>query len=134
MGRSFGTIVLVVAGLFSLFTAWSSGTAPAKFAEQLGLSISNFGGVNEVRAQYAGFFFAIALACAGSLAGLIPRQSSFLVLVLVFGGLLAGRLVSLALNGGTAGYSPSILALYAIDFVGLALCLSAMIADRTVQP
>jgi hypothetical protein len=44
--------------------------------------------------------------------------------------LIAGRLVSLALNGGVAGYSSTILALYAIDAIGFALAIAAMAADR----
>jgi len=51
----FGTIVLVIATLFFLYTAWSSGIAPVEFAERLGLAAANAGGYNEIRAQYAGF-------------------------------------------------------------------------------
>lgn len=101
MAKLYGTIVLLIATLFCLLTTWSSGTAPAKFAGQLGLSISNAGGDNEIRAQYSGFFFAIALACIASLAGWLPRQCSLLILVVVFGGLLTGRIASLFINGGT---------------------------------
>ena len=52
----FGTIVLVIATLFFLYTAWSSGIAPVEFAERFGLTVANAGGYNEIRAQYAGFF------------------------------------------------------------------------------
>jgi Domain of unknown function (DUF4345) len=122
----FGTIVLVIATLFFLYTAWSSGIAPVEFAERLGLAVANAGGYNEIRAQYAGFFFAAALACVASLAGVVPRQAAFIVLAVTFGGLLAGRLVSLALDGGIAGYSHTIVALYAIDASGLALAITAL--------
>ena len=40
----FGTIVLVIATLFFLYTAWSSGIAPVEFAERLGLTVANAGG------------------------------------------------------------------------------------------
>jgi hypothetical protein len=130
MGHTFGAIILAVAALFGLYTAWLSGVAPARFAEQLGLTIANAGGLNEIRAQYAGFFLAIAAVCAVSLIGVLPRQAGFVVLVVVFGGLLGGRLVSLALNGGFAGFGPTIRALYAIDALGLALSVTAMAVDR----
>jgi len=123
----FGTIVLVIAILFFLFTTWRSGTSPAEFAERLGLNIANPGGYNEIRAQYAGFFLAAALVCASSLAGLVPRHAAFIVLIVIFGGLLAGRVVSLTLDGGIAGYGSTIVALYAIDTIGLALGIAALV-------
>jgi hypothetical protein len=118
--RHFGTCVLVVSALFCLLTTWTSATAPGGFAERLGLVIANAAGSNEIRAQYAGFFFAVATVCAIALAGAVSRQSAYVVIAVVFGGLIFGRLVSLALNGGIAGYTPTILALYAID--SLASC------------
>jgi hypothetical protein len=125
----FGTAVLAINALFCLFTAWSSAIAPESFAAKLGLGIVNAGGLNEVRAQYSGFFLAVAVVCIASLCGLLSRQTSFVVMSTVFGGLLAGRLVSLALNVGVAGYGPTILALYAIDTIGLALAVTSSILD-----
>ena len=87
----------------------------------------NAGGYNEIRAQYAGFFLAAALLCAFSLAGLVPRQAAFIVLIVIFGGLLAGRVVSLTLDGGIAAYGSTIVALYAIDAIGLALGIAALV-------
>jgi hypothetical protein len=51
----------------------------------------------------------------------------------VFGGLFAGRLVSLALNGGVADYGATILALYAIDAIGLALAIAALVLDHPAK-
>ena len=68
------------------------------------IAIANTGGYNEIRAQYAGFFLAIAVVCGASLAGVVSRQAAFVVLAVVFGGLIAGRLASFALDGGAAGY------------------------------
>ena len=129
----FGTAVLVINIVFFLLTTWSSATAPESFAAKLGLGIVNAGGINEVRAQYSGFFLAAALVCTASLFGLLSRQTSFVVLGAVFGGLLAGRLVSLALDGGVAGYGPTILALYAIDAIGLALAVAAYVLDNQAK-
>jgi hypothetical protein len=44
----------------------------------------------------------------------------------VFAGLVSGRLVSVALNHGTSGYPPAILALVFFDSFGLILSLSAL--------
>jgi hypothetical protein len=126
----FGTIVLTIATLFFLYTTWRSGTAPAEFAERLGLTVANAGGYNEIRAQYAGFFFAAAVVCVASLAGTVPRQAAYIVLAVVFAGLLAGRVVSPALDGGIAGYGRTIVALYAIDATGLALAVVALVLQH----
>ena len=131
MGHPFGTLVLTIAVLFCLATTWSSGIAPGRFAERLGLALANPGGVNEIRAQYAGFFLAVAAMCAASLAGALARLTAFVLLAVVFGGLIAGRLVSLALDRGVAGYGPTIRALYAIDALGFALALAAIAAEQS---
>ena len=126
----FGTIVLAIAALFFLLTAWRSGSAPAEFAARLGLNIANAGGYNEIRAQYAGFFLASALVCAASLAGTVPRQAVFIVLIVVFGGLFAGRAVSVVLDGGFAGYGGTVVGLNAIDAIGLALGITALVLEN----
>jgi hypothetical protein len=130
MSQLFGTAVLVAGALFSLLTTWSSGTAPRQFADRLGLAISSTGGLNEIRAQYAGFFLAAAIACGAALASWIPRQAAFVMLIVIFGGLIVGRLASLAIDGGVAGYGSTIKALYAIDAVGLGLAVAALALDR----
>jgi uncharacterized membrane-anchored protein YitT (DUF2179 family) len=129
MSRALGTAVLVINLLFCLLTAYRSGASPEDFASRLGLGIVNAGGVNEIRAQYSGFFLAVALVCVASLLDWITRQTSFVVLGAVFGGLLVGRLVSLAFNGGVSGYGPTIVALYAIDAIGLALAVASFILE-----
>lgn len=127
MAQLFPTAVLAICGLFFLVTTWSSASAPTQFAGRLGLAIADPGGVNEIRAQYAGFFFAAALVCAAALAGWVSRSTALLVAAVIFGGLIGGRLVSLALDGGVAGYGPIIRALYAIDATGFALAVAALL-------
>jgi hypothetical protein len=130
MGHKLGTAVLVVAVLFCLLTTVSSGADPENFARRLGLTISDAGGINEIRAQYAGFFLAIAIVCGLSLGAVLPRQLSFVVLSSIFGGLLFGRLASWVLNGGFTGYSGTIRSLYVIDALGLVLALTALAFDN----
>ena len=129
MGHEFGTAVLITAVLFCLATTWSAGATPERFAERLGLKVLNAGGINEIRAQYASVFLAIAAVCVASLMSMLPRQAAFVVLSTVFGGLIVGRLTSLGLNRGIAGYGPTILSLYAIDAVGLLLSATAFALD-----
>src|SRR6202048_604256 len=117
----FGTAVLVINILFFLVTTWNSATAPESFAAKLGLGIVNTGGINEIRAQYSGFFLAAAAVCTASLFGQLSRQTSVVVLGAIYGGLLAGRLASFALNAGVAASRPTLLAVYVIDAIGLGL-------------
>src|SRR5258708_37276067 len=91
MANAFQTSVLTIAMLFCLLTTWSSGTAPARFAERLGLAIANSGGYNEIRAQYAGFFLAGAGVCGASLAGVGSRAGGFVVFLFGFHGPVCRR-------------------------------------------
>lgn len=131
MRQTFGSFVLVFMALFGIFTALFAAVRPVDFASRLGLAIANSGGINEVRAQYAGFFLAVAIACMAALLGALPRQTAFVVLIVVFAGLISGRLVSLVLNHGVSGYPPTILALIAYDCFGLLLSLSAFALHRS---
>jgi hypothetical protein len=132
MRHSFGTFVLVAAVLFCLFTAWSSGFTPKEFAARLGLTIASADGYNEIRAQYSGFFLMTGAICVAAMSGAMSRRSAFIVLAVIFGGLITGRLASLAANRGFGGYTSTILALYAIDATGLILALTAMAIDKGV--
>jgi hypothetical protein len=124
-----GTIVLAASSLFSLATSWSSFRAPRPFAERLGFTIPGADGLNEVRAQYGGFFLAVAASGGAALAGLIPRQAGLIVAGTVFGGLILGRLVSLVLDGGAGNYGATIRALFFIDSFGLAAVIAAVAVE-----
>ena len=66
-----------------------------------------------------------------SLAGWIPRNTAFVVNITIFGGLVAGRLVSLFLDGGIRKYGPLIRALFVIDALGFALSVVAFTLERS---
>jgi hypothetical protein len=133
MAHKFGTAVLILAVFFSVLTTLSAGLTPVQFAQRLGLKVMDAGGVNEVRAQYAFFFLAIAIVCVAAFFGALSRESAFVVLATVFGGLIAGRLVSLGINGGFAGYGPTIVALYAIDALGFVLSVTAFALNASMR-
>jgi carbon starvation protein CstA len=130
MASKFGSIILIVAILFFLLTTVSAGVRPERFAQQLGMRIENAGGINEIYAQYAGFFLAAAIVCLIALLGQIPRVAAYIMLIAIFGGLLAGRAFSLIANGGVAGFTPMIVSLYAIDAIGLLVAATAYAFDR----
>ncbi len=131
MEHLFGTWVICTAIAFCLATTWSSAAAPAAFARRLGLAVANPGGSNEVRAQYGGFFSAVAVACLASMTGALPRAAIYVLLMVTFGGLVAGRIVSLAIDHGLAGYPRTIKALYVVDAIGFGLATAAFLADHS---
>jgi hypothetical protein len=127
----FGTAVLIITALFFLSTTWSSFSNPKQFGERLGFTIPGADGLNEIRAQYSGFFLAAAVCGALALGGLIPRSTAFVVNATIFGGLIAGRVISLFLDGGLRKYGPLIRALFMIDALGFILAMTAFILERS---
>jgi hypothetical protein len=65
-----------------------------------------------------------------SLFGVLPRQAGFVVNGAIFGGLIAGRMASLAIDCGINGYGGAIRALFFIDAVGFALTMAAFFWER----
>jgi hypothetical protein len=116
----FGSVTLVVSAVFFLLSAVAAAAAPERFAGSLGLQTAGANGRNEVRAQYAGVFLMITLACVAALTGYAPRQAAFIVLMVALGGCTAGRLASLIADRGFGGYNTVIRALFAIDTLGFA--------------
>ena len=130
MRNRFNKFVLLLTAFFCLSTAVSSGIAPQQFAARLGLAISGASGYNEIRAHYAGFFLVLGATCVAALLGHVSRRSAYIVLAVLFGGLIAGRVGSLAINRGFEGYTSTIRVLFAIDATGLLLSLAAIALNR----
>src|SRR5271154_6462088 len=118
VGQIFGSVILGVAAVFFLVSAVAAAVAPDRFVGVLGLQAAGASGRNEVRAQYAGIFLMITLACLAALAGYAPRQAAFIVLIVALGGCTLGRLASLIADRGFGGYNGVIRALFAVDTLG----------------
>ena len=131
MAGAFGTAVLGIIALFFLSTSWGSFSNPKQFGERLGFGLPGADGLNEIRAQYGGFFLAAAVCGALAVVGWIPRRTAFVVNITIFGGLIFGRLVSLLLDGGIGKYGPLIRALFVIDALGLVLSVIAFTLERS---
>ncbi len=131
MKTFFGSVILCIAALFFAVTAWSSFSAPRQFGERLGFTITGADGTNEIRAQYGGFFLVMAMINVLALTGIVPRGAGLLLTSAVFGGLIAGRITSLILDGGFAGYGGLVRALFLIDGTGFALSFVAYLRERS---
>ena len=91
--------------------------------------MADLDGLNEIRAQYGGFFLAAGLVNGLALLGILPRQASFIVDAVVFGGLIT-RIAGLAIQGGMNGHGGTIRALFNVDVSGFALSIVASFLDR----
>jgi hypothetical protein len=131
VGQMFGSVTLIVGAVFFLVSAIAAGTAPQRFVAQLGLETTGPSGRNEVRAQYAGIFLMITLACIAALVGYAPRQAAFIVLIVALGGCTLGRLTSLIADRGFSGYSTVIRALFAIDSLGFIAATAGLVATQS---
>jgi Domain of unknown function (DUF4345) len=118
VGQMFGSVTLTIAALFFFLSACAAAAAPERFAGLLGLQTAGASGRNEVRAQYAGIFLMITLACIAALTGYAPRQAAFIVLIVALGGCTVGRLASLVTDRGFGGYNAVIRTLFAVDTLG----------------
>jgi hypothetical protein len=116
--------------MFFAWTSWTSFGFPRQFAESLGFRLTGPDGLNEIRAQYGGFFFALAVVNALALIGFISRRTCFALNTVVFGGLLIGRLASLPLDGGLSEYGSAIRVTFFIDATGLGLAIPAYFRER----
>ena len=83
-------------------------------------------GLIEIRAQYGGFFLAAALSQFAALIGLVSAQTSFIVSLTIFGGLITGRLMALFARGDRTEISKPIIGLFFIDGCGALLSAGAL--------
>lgn len=121
---------VVGALLFGAIGGMATGVAafarPVFFAAQLGLIPDGASGLNEMRSQYGGFFFLCGLLAVSALAGWTPTVWALVLMAVVFGGLVLGRLFSLGLDRTAGSYKPAIRALYFIDSCGFMLSSVAL--------
>src|SRR6266700_4154516 len=124
--------LLCGSALFFAMTSAGSFYAPKQFGQSLGFTITGADGTNEVRAEYGGFFLAMAVINVLALMGIVPRGAGLLLTSAVFGGLIAGRITSLILDGEFAGYGGTIRALFLVDGAGFTLSIIAYLRERSL--
>jgi len=120
MTHPFSTIYLAVAALFFAGSGAYALARPLSFAGALDLSALRAGGLNEVRAQYGGFFLVL---------GVVDRRFGLGAAVVTLGGVAGGRLLGLVIDRGVAGYGPGIRGLLLVDSAGCALAIAALMLD-----
>ena len=127
-----GTLFLSASALLSLITTWASLADPSSFGRRLGLTAEVPDGLNEIRAQYGGFFCAVAIIDALALMGILRRDVAYVLNAAVFSGLFLGRMLSLFLDGRRKRYGSTIGALFFIDGAGTLLSFASLLLERRV--
>lgn len=95
-----------------------------------GLTPLGVGGLNEARAIYAGSFWAMGALILYALANARIRQGVLLAVGVTFAGFVAGRLVSIAMDG----YDPMITAPIVSEILAAVILLAASRTLATVGP
>lgn len=118
--------ILTITGLFFLYTGIMSIARPKAFANVLGLEPIGRSGEIEIRAQYGGFFTAAAIPQFLAIGGLLPYNMAFLISLVIFGGLIAGRLLALIFRSENSTITPMTKALFWIDAIGALAALAGL--------
>lgn len=129
MTHPLSTIYLTVAAIFLAGSGVYALARPQGFAAALDLTTLRAGGLNEVRAQYGGFFFVLGVVCGLAAFGSLPRRFGLGAAALTFGGVASGRLLSLAMDRGVKGYGPGVRALIPVDAASCALAVAALLLE-----
>ena len=119
-------VSLCIFGAFFFYTGVHSLCRPKQFGEMLSLQPIGRSGLIEIRAQYGGFFLAAALSQFAGLTALISIQTSFIVSLIIFGGLITGRFIALFDREDTSKITAPIMGLFFIDGCGALLSVVAL--------
>lgn len=122
-------LIFAIFGLFFLYTGIISFRNPIGFARSLSLETVGWSGQVEIKAQYGGFFIAAALSQLAALIGTLNPEAALVVALIIFGGLIAGRLGALVVSPQDETLTPTIKGLYYIDGAGAAASLMLLFAN-----
>lgn len=123
-------LALALGILVSAFISYRAFLAPQEVLAGIGLSPDGLDGRNEIRAMYGGFYLVLMGVLAASLFGTLPARFGLGLLLITVGGVLLGRLISMAMEGPGAleSYSATIWAYLASDIVIAGIALWALLA------
>jgi Domain of unknown function (DUF4345) len=129
MPHPFSMIYLAVTAIFFAGSGVYALSKPLSFAAALDLSTLRAGGVNEVRAQYGGFFLVLGVTCALAMLGIVDRRFGLGAAAITLGGVAGGRWLGLIVDRGVVGYGAGIRSLFLVDSAGCALAVAALMFD-----
>ncbi|MEM8795107.1 MAG: DUF4345 family protein [Pseudomonadota bacterium] len=121
-------IVVGLTGLIALAISYGGLINPDSFLAGMELSATGPAGINETRGQYGGFFFLVAIYTGLGVLGYVRPTSVLGFLLVLYGGVLFGRIWHLAAIGfdSFATYPFTMQAIHFVDFCGLVLSAIAL--------
>jgi len=126
----FAQIVLLLTGIVFLLVGGTGLRTPEKIMGPLGVTLDGRPALNEVRANYGAAHLGLGIwfICGG----LIPRYrlGAIATVTAFVGGLVLGRLISLAVDGPPG---PFVAMLFAVEFVGALAGLAAFLGLRRLR-
>ncbi|MEO1137075.1 MAG: DUF4345 family protein [Pseudomonadota bacterium] len=128
----FRKFVLLLGVVVAGYVSYLGLVAPEAALGDYGVIAMGPDGRNEIRAQYGGFYFAVAVVLILSAAGRLPERFGLGLLLVSVGGVLLGRLASLVIEGPAifAQYSDGLKLFYAVDIVLVLLAVMALMQKR----
>ncbi len=132
MTSLFPNAALIIFGLIFLCTGVMSFLKPADFARSLSLEAVGRSGRIEVCAQYGGFFFAAALSQFAPFLDLIPTFTALIIALVIFGGLIFGRLGGLFFSSDGEALTPMIRNLFWVDIAGTIIAIVGILLIKDV--
>jgi Domain of unknown function (DUF4345) len=122
-------VVLALCGFAMLYVGWSGLTAPATLMDPLGIRLQGAAAHSEIRAAYGGMHVGIGLFLIATALRAELRALGLWANLCIMGGLVAGRLASLVVDGAPGGFALGLLATEGIA----ALASVALVVARTYE-
>lgn len=125
----FQRAVMIATALTSALIGVMALSDPANFLEVMQLQAAGPAGLNEARAQYGGFFMALAIFLGAGAAGFVQTRAALWSMLVLYAGIFTGRIIHLTLFGGAADwadYNTTMQVAHVFDGTGLLLTLLAL--------
>jgi hypothetical protein len=131
----FQKIVLALNALIAFYLAYRGLVTPVELMASLNIDAGSPEGVNEIRGQYGGFFLFVGVGLVLAFIGFLRPSAMLLIMVLLYGGVLTGRVLTLFIDGVDvyADYSTLLKGVYIFDIVGLVLSGLAWQGTRKLE-
>ena len=126
----FAQLALGIASAIFALVACLGWFAPDTLMAPIGVEMTDAAGYAEIRAAYGGLFGGAALVYGMGVARPAMRSHAIVLMAVVLGGFVFGRIVSLALEGVP---NPFALATLALETTGLIAALAVIVVPRS-QP
>ncbi len=130
---AFRRIVLVLGALGAGYVSYRAMTSPGDLLDSFDVLALTADGRSAIRGQYGGFYLVVALTLLASLVRILTVRTGLFLLLVTVGGVLTGRLSSLALEGQQVwnNYSTDVQTIIIAEAVLTVLTLAALIGSRS---